>query len=405
MPDAKISALPELTTPATGDMMPIVDDPTGTPQTKKVSVGNLLALAGAGSHPDLATHDTMGLATDAELAAYAQPLDAELTALAGLTSAADKLPYFTGAGAASLATLSAFIRTLLDDADAATARATLGVTSGSGGLVATPVKTANYTAAAGEFVPVDTSGGGINVTLPSAPADGTIIGAKVVVSGSPLSIVRGGTDVFNLSGGATSLALNRLNQSVYLVYRATGGIWYVVSGDVGNISAIKVGNLYVPAGAMLPSVTSGAVGPTQIETATNKQNLVVLDFPDAITSYASFSVDMPTDWDGSTVTAEFEWTNANSVSNSVRWQIEGRAYGDSENIDQAWGAAQAVTDAYGASVNNFRRTSPTPALTLAAAVAGGQRAIFRVARLGADAADTLASDARLLGVRVVYGRV
>jgi hypothetical protein len=42
MADTKISALTELTAPASVDLLPIVDDPAGTPVTKKVTLANLL---------------------------------------------------------------------------------------------------------------------------------------------------------------------------------------------------------------------------------------------------------------------------------------------------------------------------------------------------------------------------
>lgn len=85
-------------------------DSAGTGQVEQLTVGDGIGFSGSG-----------GIVID----------DAELDCLKDLTSAADTFPYFTGSGTCALASITSFARSILDDPDEATFKATVNLEIGT----------------------------------------------------------------------------------------------------------------------------------------------------------------------------------------------------------------------------------------------------------------------------------
>lgn len=159
--------------------------------------------------------------------------------------------------------------------------------------------------------------------------------------------------------------------------------------------------IWVPAGAMTSRSTNGAASGS-VETTTNKVMLSSLDFDTTTQEFAQFAIRMPKGWNESTLTFQAVWSHASTTTNfGVAWALEAVALSDAEATDTAFGTAVQVTDT-GGTTNMLYVTAESGALTVGNTPAAQDWVVFQVKRVPADAADTLAIDARLHGITLFY---
>lgn len=172
-----------------------------------------------------------------------------------------------------------------------------------------------------------------------------------------------------------------------------------VSGISGTSSAGGSSNIWIPAAAWIPRTTSGC-GVDSRELATNRQNFDELLFDAASNEFAQALTILPNNYNNGTITSRFYWT-ASTGSGDVVWGVQGRAFANDDALDSAFGTAQTVTDSL-LTIDDMHISNATAAVTLAGTPAANTPIQLQIYRDAAAGGDTMANDARLLGVEIIY---
>ena len=182
-----------------------------------------------------------------------------------------------------------------------------------------------------------------------------------------------------------------------LVWDDSNSEWDLIYSSVGRANGLQ--SIFIPAAAMIARTTNGPAEATA-ESTTNKIMQKTLDFDSATDEHAQFNVALPKSWDSSTgICARFHWQTTASA-NDVIWAIQAVCIANNAEIDSAFGTAQTVTDTV-INANRNHVSDYTSAITPANA-ADDSLTVFEVYRDADAGGDTLASDAKLLGVELLY---
>ena len=239
-----------------------------------------------------------------------------------------------------------------------------------------------------------------------------MIATPILAAGDSVSIDPTAADALTATDGAISAAdagadkLLFWDDSAGKLTHLELGTALSISGTTLNANTgtqqiyLNQANYWIPAAAWIPRTTNGCGVDSREIGSTNRQNFDELLFDAATLEYAQALHILPSTYDNATVTVRFYWT-ASSGSGGVVWGIQGRALADDDALDIAFGTAQTVTDTLLAT-NDMHITSATSAVTLGGTPAANRPIQFQLYRDATNASDTLAVDARLLGVEISF---
>jgi hypothetical protein len=164
------------------------------------------------------------------------------------------------------------------------------------------------------------------------------------------------------------------------------------TGDIATVVGKQ--SIWIPAAAMTPRITSGAaVG--LIDSGTNDNTLQSLDFDQTTSEHAQFVIGMPKSWNEGTVTFTPYWTAfAGSAAQTCIFTLSGVAISNDDSLDFSQGTPQSSSDAL-ITTNDLHIGPESSAITIGGSPAEGDMVVFDLAR---DISDTLAADAKLLGI-------
>jgi hypothetical protein len=123
-----------------------------------------------------------------------------------------------------------------------------------------------------------------------------------------------------------------------------------------------------------------------------------LDFVNGATKYAEWTILMPDNYNGGTLSVQFVWTATTAGAGNVIWGIQGFAIASAETLNRTYSIPTEITQAY--SNTYVSHVTSVGTLTVQNTPTGGKAIQLRVYRKGAS--DTFTQTVRLLMVKLEY---